>query len=110
MPYMSDIGLKVLLTIILNNRIAIFSTKSGACWNSFDLGGTTARLKKPVDVAWDSQCHLLVLDRGSLKVVARNGTFLRAVDVTGSFSCLTVVGDEVMLSDVYSVSKFRWTV
>ena len=39
-------------------------------------------LDKPIDLSWDTQGHLLVLDDGRVQVFTEKGDFLRAQKVT----------------------------
>ena len=49
-------------------------------------------LEKPIDLSWDTQGHLLVLDDGRVQVFTEKGDFLRAQKVTEHLNGMSAIG------------------
>ena len=73
-------------------------------------GRANGQLEKPIDVSWDTQGHLLVLDEGRVQVFTENGEFLRAVKVKEHLTGMSAIGQCVLLSDTYCVNKMIWKI
>eukprot|EP00090_Calanus_glacialis_P006939 TRINITY_DN15420_c0_g1_i1.p1 TRINITY_DN15420_c0_g1~~TRINITY_DN15420_c0_g1_i1.p1 ORF type:complete len:649 (-),score=159.41 TRINITY_DN15420_c0_g1_i1:13-1755(-) len=94
-----------------NCRIKIYSANSGRSLQCFGMRGrANGQLEKPIDVSWDTQGHLLVLDEGRVQVFTENGEFLRAVKVKEHLTGMSAIGQCVLLSDTYCVNKMIWKI
>ena len=67
-------------------------------------------LEKPIDLSWDTQGHLLVLDDGRVQVFTEKGDFLRAQKVTEHLNGMSAIGQCVLLYDTYCVNKMIWKI
>ena len=94
-----------------NCRIRIYSANSGRSLQSFGMQGRAAgQLEKPVDVSWDTQGHLLVLDEGRVQVFTERGEFVTAQKVNSSLHAMSAIGQCVLLSDTFCVTKSIWKI
>ena len=92
-------------------RIKIYSANSGRSLQCFGMRGrANGQLEKPIDVSWDTQGHLLVLDEGRVQVFTENGEFLRSQKVKENLNGMSAIGQCVLLSDTYCVTKFIWKI
>ena len=91
--------------------VRIYSVNSGRSLEYFGVKGKgTGQLNKPVDVSWDKEGHLLVLDEGRVQVFTKKGEFVRALAVKSKVHALSVIGQSLFISDVYSVTKYVWKI
>ena len=92
-------------------RIRIYSANSGRSLQSFGMQGRAAgQLEKPIDVSWDTQGHLLVLDEGRVQVFTERGEFVTAQKVNSSLHAMSAIGQCVLLSDTFCVTKCIWKI
>jgi len=92
-----------------NSRVRIYSASSGRSLQCFGRQGRAqGQLDKPVDVSWDSEGHLLVLDEGRVQVFTEKGEFIRAVKLKEHMNGMSAIGSCVLLCDTYSVNKLIW--
>ena len=92
-------------------RIRIYSANSGRALQCFGMRGrANGQLEKPIDVSWDTQGHLLVLDEGRVQVFSETGEFLRSQKVKENLNGMNAIGQCVLLYDTYCVTKFIWKI
>ena len=78
------------------------------CWGR--QGRARGELDKVLDVSWDQQGNIMVLDQGRVQVFTQAGEFIRAVKVKEHLSGISAIGQFVLLSNTYSVNKMKWKI
>ena len=87
----------------------MYSANSGRSLLSFgDAGKGDGQLEKPVDVCFDGQGQILVLDEERLQVFNAAGEFVKSHSVKENLVGMTFNDKAVLLYDTYSVSKCVW--
>jgi len=92
-----------------NHRIRVYSANSGRSLQCFGLRGkANGYLEKPIDVCWDTQGHILVLDDGGIQVFTEKGEFVRVVKTKEQSNGMSAIGQCVLLYETYHVNKLIW--
>ena len=89
----------------------MYSANSGRSLQCFGLRGkANGYLEKPIDVCWDTQGHILVLDDGRIQVFTEKGEFVRVVKTKEQSNGMSAIGQCVLLYETYHVNKLIWKI